>query len=512
METVIFLSVGIEGLGYALVENGERDTALYLVAKTNTKRRRSLLTITLPNSTKELKSLFQGLDELLLAKALEVGRQWYKGVLEAVDDAIAEHRSDGLGIEHRRAVWFQTCLGAVRVERRAYREGKGKGQRRYLLDELLGMGRRDHTSLTVKRLALDLAAKMPYRRTAETLRKLSAIDLTHQTIWKLVAGAAEPYLEKAARELKWFTETGEIPSGEGQRVGRLMVEADGVMVSLQREKERKVEVKLGIAYEGWKEVSRDRYRTVNKTVHASISGGDEFWAGMCLKLQKRYDLAGVKQAIVGGDGASWVREGASYVGGHFQLDRYHLQRELTTALGRDTVTRSSVWQAIECGDVESGLQLLTQAGRRTRGEQAEKIRHACAYIRTNLSGVRDYRLGLGDEALGLRRTGAIEGNVDKLVARRMKNQGMSWSTKGIRNLLCVRLLVFEGKLAEWLSSRQSPSPRINVPVKRIRRLVSRLSMNEPDDWLKATLPALRGPHASRPWVNILKGMLEPSPL
>ena len=45
-------------------------------------------------------------------------------------------------------------------------------------------------------------------------------------------------------------ETGEIPEGENRNVSRLLLEAGGVMLSLQREKHRKTEVKLGIAYEG----------------------------------------------------------------------------------------------------------------------------------------------------------------------------------------------------------------------------------------------------------------------
>jgi hypothetical protein len=40
--------------------------------------------------------------------------------------------------------------------------------------------------------------------------------------------------------------------------------------------------------------------------------------------------------------------------------------------------------------------------------------------------------------------------VDKLVVRRMKNQGMSWSLQGIRRPLSVRFLVPEGKLTGWL--------------------------------------------------------------
>jgi len=89
---------------------------------------------------------------------------------------------------------------------------------------------------------------MPYRRSADVLRKTSAIDITHQTIWRLVAKVADPYLKKTEQELKWFHATGEIPASDGKQVARLMVEADGVMLSLQREKERKTEIPSSTAF------------------------------------------------------------------------------------------------------------------------------------------------------------------------------------------------------------------------------------------------------------------------
>jgi len=464
------------------------------------------LAITLPQSVEELKSSLQCLDSTLRKMLLEWARQCYQSALEWVDDVLAEHRAPSLGIEHRRAVWYQTCLGSVSVKRRVYRGAEGR--RRCLLDELMGTSKRDHFTPTVKKLTLEVAASMPYRRAADILRKLSAIDLPHQTIWRRVARAADPYLKKMEQELKWFTDTGEIPDGEGRQVARLMVEADGVMVSLQREKEKRAEVKLGIAYEGWEEVSRNRYRTVNKTAFASMGGADDFWAGMTLKLQGRYDWSALKDTIVGGDGACWVRDGADYLNGSFQLDRYHLNRELTTALGKDKETKGKVWQAIERGDVPAALQILVGAMKQARGEQAERLRHAWGYLQANLSGLKDYRLGLGKEGAMLRRTGAIEGNVDKLVARRMKNQGMSWSLEGIRRLLCVRFLVLEDKLGDWLRQASPPQTGTKVPLKKVRRIVNRVLAEDPTAWLQARLPALHGTHASRPWVDVLRSLTE----
>lgn len=464
----------------------------------------------LPQSAKELKVFLQGLDRFLLDKALEWARKTYKAILEQVDELVAEQKSEGLIIEHKREVWHQTCLGAVRVKRRQY--GNGAGDYRYLLDEFMGMGKGRHVTREVQELALELATQIPYRRSAEVLRKTSAVDLAHQTIWRLVGKVADPYIKKAEREIEWFVKTGEVPDGEGKKVARLLVEADGVMLSLQREKERKTEVKLGIAYEGWEKVSKDRYKTVNKTVFASVADGDTFWAGMSLKLEKKYDLFRIGDTVIGGDGAGWVKEGAVYMNGRFQLDRYHLNRELCRALGRDGETRGKVWRACETGDIELGLKIMVEAMKKARGEQAQRIAKAYHYLRENSTGLGDYRLALGGEGKNLRRTGAIEGNIDKLVVRRMKNQGMSWTIKGIRRLLCIRFMVLERQLREWLRRSKDQDTKINIPPKKIRRLVTRLSIQEPDDWLQMEMPALNGPHASRPWVRALKKLSEVSSL
>ena len=149
--------------------------------------------VSLPENSTELKAILGQLDKALLDKALEWARKAYKTILAQTDKALAEHRAAGMQIEHLRDVWYQTCLGPVKIQRRQYREGKSY---RYLLDEMMGMNKRSHVTNGVQVLALDLASMMPYRRSADVLRKTSAIDITHQTIWRLVAKVADPYLKK----------------------------------------------------------------------------------------------------------------------------------------------------------------------------------------------------------------------------------------------------------------------------------------------------------------------------
>ena len=462
--------------------------------------------VSVPQSESEFKAFLVRLDRHLLDRAIELAVGWYKALLEQVDRLIARLRDRRLSITHLREVEYQTCLGRVRVKRRQYRDLGGRY--RYLLDEFLGMGGYGHATVVVQELASELAAAMPYRRSAQVLKKTSAIDLSHQTIWRAVAKLADGYLKKAHTELKRFVETGEIPEGEGRKAAQLLVEADGVYLSLQREKARKAEVKLGIAYEGWEKVGKDRYRTVNKTTYADVAGENVFWEAMTLKLGKKYDLSRVGRPIVGGDGAEWVKKGASYIGGRFQLDRYHLNRELTQALGLDKATKRVVWQACECGQVEVALAVLAEAGQRSRGEEALRIARAYRYLSENKSGIGDYRLELGEAGKHLRRTGAIEGSVDKFVVRRMKNQGMSWKVKGIRRLLCLRSLVLEGRLGKWLLEVNQQQSAVRLPEKKVRHLITRCVKPDHGRYLASALPALTGPHASRPWVRALKTLAE----
>ncbi len=353
---------------------------------------------------------------------------------------------------------------------------------------------------------------MPFRKSAEVLEDLSAINVSHQKIWKLMGKTSDRHLEESDKEIEHFIETGEIPEGEGKKVTNLMVEGDGVMVSLQREKARKAEVKVSIAYEGWEQVGKDRYQTQNKTIYADVHSGQEHWAGMTpitSGLYQKYDLAATDRIILGGDGAEWVKEGLDWVGGTFQLDQYHLNRELRAALGTDGSTIKLVRQACAAGEVKKACQLLLEAEKKAKGDQAGKIAGVRHYILKNECGLRDYRLDLGVEGKDLRRTGAMEGNNDKLIVRRMKGQGMSWTIKGCRRMLWVRFHSLEGTLEEVLrrpiSNTFTASHRA---IERVNRIIDRTLSEPPGDWLNMKLPALSGPHSSRPWALALKSLTQ----
>lgn len=252
-------------------------------------------------NAEELKQIIISLEKDLLARALECAREAFRKLLEQIDSLIQRHKPEYLIVSHKRSIWYRTCLGPIRVTRRQYRGQDGKY--RYILDELMGMDKYRHITLAVKELACMLAGEMPFRKSAEVLSRTTAVELSFQTIHRLVQTVLAGSQDDADQAITWFEETGELQQSANKQVGCLIVEADGVVLPLQREAAHKAAVKLGIAYEGWRKVGKERYSTVNKSFHADIINSDRFWAGMTLKLHQKYDLSKT-QYVVGGDGAT----------------------------------------------------------------------------------------------------------------------------------------------------------------------------------------------------------------
>ena len=110
------------------------------------------------------------------------------------------------------------------------------------------------------------------------------------------------------------------------------------------------------------------------------------------------------------------------LGGIYQLDKFHLKRALRRALEKDPLA-AKVYQACISGQTEKADSLLMEAQQRGDADRRKGVMALRGYLMANCHGLKDYRLEVGGD--GLRGLGAIEGNVDKLVAIRMKKRGMS---------------------------------------------------------------------------------------
>jgi len=424
-----------------------------------------------------------------------------KALLESIDEDLMRQKDGSLKVEAMKWHRVVTVFGDVRIKRRMYRDSNGKY--RFLLDEKMGLDKGCQVSPKVKELATFLSSHFPFQRTEEILRYILPTGISHTSIHRLVARVTDPYLEEEERELEEVFEDGVIPESERRVVPHLFLEADGTNIALQREEARRAEVKVGVAYEGWQGVSKDRHRVTKKTVYSGIMNGDRFWEGFSLTLAKKYDLSQVGRVIVGGDGAPWVKNGAELLGGIYQLDRFHLKRALHQSL--DNGLALEVYQACTRGEIDKVDRILAQVQQRATVERAKEVARLRGYLMENSFGLRDYRMEVGGD--GLRGLGTIEGNVDKLVANRMKKRGMSWTIKGAQRMTRLVNLREMGEIHAWITHKGKPTD--DKPPRQVREISKKkpnAGMTE-ELWLEAGLPALSGPHRNRPWVQVLRALI-----
>jgi len=105
------------------------------------------------------------------------------------------------------------------------------------------------------------------------------------------------------------------------------------------------------------------------------------------------------------------------------------------------------------------------------------------------------------------RLGAIEAEVFHVLARRMKRHGARWSERGADHL--ARLLS-ERVDPHWravLGGRPLQiSPGVRQATRQAVQRVMRQLEEDPARWLRARIPALTGPHATKPWVQVLRDL------
>jgi hypothetical protein len=274
----------------------------------------------------------------------------------------------------------------------------------------------------------------------------------------------------------------------------LFGESDGVMISLQREKQRKVEARVGIMYTGKKTIGVRRKRLENKVCMTKIVRNSKEWKQIIQKMaDKHYDLSAVDYLITGGDGNTWVKQSFDYLWVEKRanvLDRFHLYRASKTALGFNRETMQIVKRMRQKG-MEAVAGELNEVQEKARGRKKESIVAFIQYLEDNQNSLEDVQISENGQPLSL---GGIEGNVDKLVARRMKGRGRSWRIPGARAMLTLcRYRPQLRDLALRLTRHQGsyPSPK-------------RKKSRSYDSWLHCSLPLFSGSYQSKPWVEELR--------
>ena len=261
-------------------------------------------------------------------------------------------------------------------------------------------------------------------------------------------------------------------------------------------------------YTGKVAIGKGRYGLKDKLSIAGLVESSEEWQEkVFLQAYRHYDLKSVKHLVLGGDGGGWIRRSfdSFEMPVIYELCRFHLFRAARQAAAREPEKLVQlVRRACEEGfpAVELALQeLLAQHS----GKAQDKLIAFYNYLYHNADGLIDYRTRLGLSKKHYRGLGAIEGNVDKLVAQRMKRRGMSWRIPGAKAM--IKLCQYRSVLAQLALQ---PSSKLALDTSRPCRR-RRRPLQDHGAWLYGSVPARNGPAEGRPWVQKLRRMLNGEP-
>ena len=441
---------------------------------------------------REIKAEVNCLDEEIKKAMDEIMKEVMVSALEVIDDEIREREAKewkNLGREKHR---IKTMVGEIEIKRRVYRDEEGR--RRKPLDEAMGIGRYQRETGRVRAMGAWLAIKNSYREAAEELSYMVKEKYTHSKIQRMVWEIGNKLADEEEAEIRrWDGAEGD---EEKIKTAILYGESDGVMIRLQREKKRKAEVRVGIMYTGKTVTGVGRKRLENKVYMTKIGVSNEEWQQTIQKTaDKNYDLENVKYFVSGGDGNSWVKKSFNYVWvanrAHI-LDKFHLNRASRAALGFNWKTAQILKQIYKNG-LEEVADELEQIKEKSRGKKRKAITKYIRYLESNRDSLKDVEIEGHKCSLG-----AIEGNVDKLVAKRLKGNGRSWRIRGARAM--ITLCRYKSQLRDLAMSFTSLDETSRHPRRRKKQTDG--------NWLQCSLPIFSSGDQSKPWVKELRRNLK----
>ena len=254
-------------------------------------------------------------------------------------------------------------------------------------------------------------------------------------VWNVIQALGEKVCENEAE----LTEAYKKGYVKGKRaVPVLFEEADGVYIKLQgkdrkKEKQDKAEIKIGIAYDGWRKTGPDRYALENKVVAAGLSKAKEFQEYREAVIAQEFDLDEVSQRILNADGASWIKK-VKDKSTCFQLDPFHRNKAVKEKI-HEPAARDAVLELIKEEEIEEVFRYLeiyrNSLSDETEIEDAEDL---IRYYENNREGLLPYQsqdLELPDppEGLEYRNMGTMENHVWSVIAKRMKHGHRSRSRR-----------------------------------------------------------------------------------
>ena len=356
-----------------------------------------------------------------------------------------EERVLGGAKQRRRRRYLITRFGEIRFCRWQTRTEQGYG---YPLDRALQIPAGDPCSPWVRATAAWLAQAHPYRQAARLLAMMLGCRIDHRRLWGWAQSSGRAVRDSFERSRAALFEHGEAPAFDGPAPQIVSTSADGTFI---HSRDGPIEVKLGLWWTGAhlqsSTATHVRYLLEGKGFYATTKDADTFGQTFYALAASQVGIDQAKDVFFISDGAGWLADlPAEWIAPTaVQLDHFHGKLRIAE-LARDPDRAARWWAWVaesNLGALGRSINALIGAGR----IDPKDGRNLLGYLARGASAMHTY-VALQEAGhspqMAPRGSGGMEHNVDLVVARRFKRQGMrSWSRDGADNLLALRVLAMD---------------------------------------------------------------------
>ena len=411
---------------------------------------------------------FKELEEIAFKIACEFANEILKNMLEEYDKKIMESR-DKARYRHKgqEETSVKVKTGLVKYRRTKYIEKQEDGSNKtvYLIDKMLNIKEIGQISGGIIDIVVKNITEVSYRACADIITKMTGLSISGVGVWNIIQELGKR-IKQYEKEKAEAYEADKLEAGT-KETPIIYQEADGIMIYTQGkdrkeqiekyEKEhpeeevpkkvRNIELKLGMTYEGWKEVEKNRYKLVGKEYVAGYMTGEEMARITNANLYSKYNMEKVELRVLNSDGARWINKLLVPKAIH-QADVYHVKEKISTHV-RDEEDIKKLKNMFWKNEYEEMLKYIEELKYKYGGEceEIEKLEELKKYLIKRKDNLKRYnadeetkkKLAGYSKQTGLkyRNMGCQESNNYSKLTRRMKRRRMSWSKKGSENIAKV---------------------------------------------------------------------------
>ncbi len=368
----------------------------------------------------------------------------------------------------------------------------------YLLDEAVKMDKIGLLSTNLAEKIASCVTENPYRVTADIISSTSGQTISHGGAWKLVQKLGERV--SAEEELQVKQMSADELSGS-REVKVLFEEMDGVWLRLQGKDHKSIgkqEMKVATIYEGWEKNDRSGSSLCGKRVIAGMEKSKEFHEKREAQIRSIYNADEIEYRILNGDGGCWIKDPYE-PDTVFQLDRFHIRREIKRKLNCDKEARKETERLFETEKMDEMLEYIwiyadSVEADDEKDTRSKKARELYGYLYNNREGLvpywkRNIKLPELPEGMRYGNMGVQENQNCTVITIRMKGNRKRWSVNGANNM--AKLLY-----------RKENKELVQTVNRYAEALIFNIRMTE----MVTTLSAAKAPEKDgkgNPYVNVI---------